>query len=383
MVIQEEDVEDRGGKRLDCSDIAKNHIQRGHDTVSCLRRLLQASGFLFSDQDVYDAVRLCGGGREDDMAQRPAVTNNLPSTAGDTISLDICYPWNSDRGYPRCVTIDRLARFISAKFAMRVDRECIIAEFLDGWAKWIGFPKRILVDAGSVFGGAMFADLPNAYGRTAISSPVGAPYQTGKVERIVQSLKKSFRAIHECNLPNLDHHSKLALSVLAHNATPCSGSNVSHATALTGRTEFLEELFSTPLIPHDNHHQSGAYQFFDRMNAIRSAQAAIIKYDASRDVQTCIRRNTHTGTLDVLRSDDLVDIWIPQKHRWRGAYRVLHDTGRNVILENQGKLLKRPKAWTRLRSRQEAASIPGALSSNADKVVSDNLRPMCNRFRII
>ena len=33
--------------------------------------------------------------------------------------------------------------------------------------------------------------------------------------------------------------------------------------------------------------------------------------------------------------------------------RVIHDTGRNVILENQGKLLKHPKAWARLRYRQE------------------------------
>ena len=165
-----------------------------------------------------------------------------------------------------------------------------------------------------------------------MSSPVGASYQTGKVERSVPSLKKSFRAIRDCNLLNIDHHAKLALSVLAHNVTPCSGSNISPVTSLTDRTEFLEELSNTPLIQHDNHHQRGTFRFFDRMNAIRSAQAAIIKHDSVRAVQTCIRRNTHAGFRDILQNDDLVDIWVPQKHRRRGTYKVLHDTGGNAIL---------------------------------------------------
>ena len=137
-------------KRLLGSDIAKIHRQLGHATVSCLRRLLQASGYLFPDQDIYDDIRLCGCGLDDDAVQRPAVSKHLPMTAGDTISMDICYPWNSDRGYPCCVTIDILTRFIPAKFVKKVDQVCIISEFLAGWVQWVGFPKRILVDAGSV-----------------------------------------------------------------------------------------------------------------------------------------------------------------------------------------------------------------------------------------
>ena len=366
----DEDLDPAPTKHLTAADIAKIHRQLGHATVAFLRRLLQASSYSFSNQDVYDAVRLFGCGREDDAVQRPAVSRHLPSAAGETISMDICYPWNRDRGYHCVILIDLLTRFVAAKFLRGVDQESIIGEFLSGWVQWIGFPKKILVDAGSVFAGSMFSDLSNAYGCVVIDSPVGASYQTGKVERSIQSTEKSFQAIRDFNLSDLDHHSKLALSVLAHNITPCSGATICPVAALTGRTEFLDELSQTPLIKTDHRLQTGSYRFFDRMQAVKFAQAAITQHDPSRAVQTCIRRNLQAGSSEAPQADDLVDIWIPQKHRWRGTYRVIQDTGRNVVLGNQGKLTKHPKAWTRLRDRQETTSVPVPASPSTDPIVT-------------
>ena len=181
------------------------------------------------------------------------------------------------------------------------------------------------------------------------------------------------RPIRGCNLLNLDRRSDLALTALSQNVTPRDGPNASHVTDLTGSAEFLEELSSAPLIQNDHHRQNGTYRFFDRMEAIHSAQADITKYGATRSGETCIRRNAQAGALDVLRTDDVVGIWIPQNRRRRGTHRVLHDTGGSVIVENQCKLLRRHKARGRIRIRQEAASTPVAVTQNADKVESDNV----------
>ena len=72
------------------------------------------------------------------------------------------------------------------------------------------------------------------------------------------------------------------------------------------------------------------------MQEVEFDQAAIIQHDAPRAVQTCMRRNLQTGSVGAIHAGDLVDIWISQERRRFGTYRVIRDTGRNVIIGNQG-----------------------------------------------
>ena len=175
----------------------------------------------------------------------------------------------------------------------------------------MGIRRRILADSGCLLGGALFSDLRNAYGSTVISSPLSASYLTGKVDRGIQHLKKSPEAIQGRDLLGVDHHSRLALSVLAYYVTPEAGSNASPITAIIGRSEFPEDRISTPPVKSDQNHPNGTFRFFARINSIRPAKYDLMQNGAAKPARACIRSKTHAGAREILRADDLIDIWRP------------------------------------------------------------------------
>ena len=165
----------------------------------------------------------------------------------------------------------------------------------------------------------------------------------------------------------MDHHTKLSLAVLAHNLTPPAGSTIAPITAVAGKTDLLESIIWTPLSPCDAKDKSPTFQYWRRFQLIRKAQQAIIQSDAKITLQLCLKRRLQVETQEFFTEGDQVDLFLPKKRRWDGTYKVLHDSGRNIIIENNGKVWKHPKCWARLRIRYEGVSGNEGRVETADK----------------
>ena len=92
--------------------------------------------------------------------------------------------------------------------------------FLKTWRHRIGPPKVIICDAGCQYEGPSRNHVSQMYGITAIPSPTGASYQTGKIERHIQLLIQAFIAVSSELGWNTDPDIRLSLAVLSHNI-PC------------------------------------------------------------------------------------------------------------------------------------------------------------------
>ena len=191
-----------------------------------------------------------------------------------------------------------------------------------------------------------------------ISAPVEGHFQVGKAERRIQIIKKSFEAITEQLGTTIDHHQRLALALIARNLTPTNGTNAAPITALTGRVNTLDDSQWAPLTKHDVQAETQQYTMWKRLGAIKFAQAAILRFDADRSIRLCLQRNLQVSANDCLKPNDEVDAWIPKKKRRAGAYRVLYDSGRNVVLEGNGVVFKHARNWCRLRQRSEVMVQP-------------------------
>ena len=101
-------------------------------------------------------------------------------------------------------------------------------------------------------------------------------------------------------------------AIMAHNDTPLSGVNIAPITALTGRTQIIDDLQRSPITKTDAYDTTtGALR--GRLGAVKSAQAAIMTYDSQRSLDLCLRRNLRTGETELLQGDDRVVIYLPDR----------------------------------------------------------------------
>ena len=177
---------------LSFEQVRKIHIQLGHASFHSLKRLILHAGKKTSEQIIYDVTRQCRCSKTDEQVQSPLVSKYLQTSVGTTVSLDVCYPWNRDRNYPCLVVVDSLSRYLAACFMPNLDAGSIIEYLLQRWIQWLGFPKFILVGAGTSFTGRSWSYFSNTFGCSILSAPPEAHYQIGRVERNLQSLKRSF-----------------------------------------------------------------------------------------------------------------------------------------------------------------------------------------------
>ena len=97
----------------------------------------------------------------------------------------------------------------------------------------IGIPRKIITDAGSNFEGSTWSNFSSVYGTVIIHAPVKGHYQVGMAERHIAIIEKSSESIQTHLHDSAGIHMKLALALMAHNATPTSGVNIAPITALT------------------------------------------------------------------------------------------------------------------------------------------------------
>ena len=344
-------------KPLTIDEITRIHVQLGHASFSCLKRLFSVGKRKASEQEIIDAIKGCRCKRMDDRVQHPISAKYVPEFPGHTVFLDIFYPRGKDRKYPCLMVTDALTRFCHGKFMRELHHENVIHILITSWIQWIGIPRKIITDAGSNFQGSMWNKFSSVYGTVIIHAPIKGHYQVGMAERHIAIIKKSFEAIQTHLQDSVDIHMKLSLAIMAHNATPTSGVNIAPITALTGRVQILDDLQWSPITKADAY-DSTTGNLWKRLEAVKAAQAAIMAFDAQRSLDLCLRRNRRTGETELLQEDDRVVIYLPDKKKWVGTYRVLYDTGRNVIVEGNNKAFKHAKPWVRLRERKEDLSSP-------------------------
>ena len=351
--------EESSAPALTDEEILRTHQQLGHATPITLERIFKLAKRRYSSQAILDSITRCGCKRLTDKIQRPLTNKHVAKYAGEVVFGDIFYPVNRNRNYPALILTDALTRFCSGALLESFCQESIIGCFTTHWIQWMGPPKKFIVDSGSQFHGDMWATLSNVLGFAVIVVPVGAHFSIGRAERRVQILEKSFQAICEAVDSTIDTSTKLAFSIMAYNMCPSAGASVSPMAALMGKESFLDSLTWTPLDKNPKGADAkDTFDWWSRLHAIQLAQAKILEFDAQRTLKLCIQRNAQVATDTILEEGDLVDIFVERIRRWQGTFRVIHDTGRSVLLENMGAIFKHPKAWVRLRVRTENTISP-------------------------
>ena len=249
------------------------------------------------------------------------MTKHIPEYAGHTIAIDVFYPIGGS--HPCILYIAALTRFADGMFLKDLSQENMITALTTTWAQWVGFPKRILCDAGLTCRGKLWDSLSSMYGIVIIPAPTEGHFQVGKAERQVQIVKKSSQAISDHLGGEASPTIRLALALLAHNLTPSSGTNLDPLTALTGRINTLSDVQWAPLSVADERGKTDQFSLRSRLESIGHAQAAILKFDANRSIRLCLKRNLQTTADEYLKPGDIADVWIPKRKRWQGVYRVL------------------------------------------------------------
>ena len=121
-------------------------------------------------------------------------------------------------------------------------------------------------------------------------------------------------------------------------------SSIYGVTALTGRTKFVDDMQWSPIIKFE----VDSLSWRTRLVTVKVAQGEIMLYGARRSLKLCIGRHRCSGSLHLYNEGDIVDVYTPKMEKWSGPYRILHDTGRNVIGGSNQRLFRHTKAWARL-----------------------------------
>ena len=90
-----------------------------------------------------------------------------------------------------------------------LDADAIIEYMIRCWLIWIGFPTYMLVGAGTSYAGKYRNYLSNTFGCAILESLPESHYQIGRIERDLQSSKRSFTDIQEIPKRVDDRRAKL------------------------------------------------------------------------------------------------------------------------------------------------------------------------------
>ena len=147
---------------------------------------------------------------------------------------------------------------------------------------------------------------------------------------------------------------------MAHNITPSPGSLVHPITALAGRPIVISPIQKSPVAypAHPNSYGSEEFMFRKR---IQTAQKRSDRYhDIRRKAHdfSSPSRELEMDSRPYYEEDDLIDIWTDRKKRRKGTSRAIFDTGRSVLIGNLGSISKHPKAWCRLRRKEQGVVSP-------------------------
>ena len=130
-----------GEKPFAIEEITRIHVQLGHASLSCLKRLFTVGKRKVSEQEIADATKGFRCKRMGDRAHRPISAKYIPEYPGRAIFLDIFYPMGNDRKYPCLMFADALTRFRHGEFTRDASRN-VIRILSISWIQWVEIPRK-------------------------------------------------------------------------------------------------------------------------------------------------------------------------------------------------------------------------------------------------
>ena len=166
----------------------KLHRQLGHASFSSLPRLIKLAKRTCPGQRIIDASKRCSRRRIDASTQRPFENKYFPAAVVGVIFADVFYHVQKSHSYPAAVFCDSVTLFCAGSLLKDVSHSTLESSFLQNWIRWLGPPKKLIVDSGSHCVGKQWSVLSNTFGFAVVVVPVKSHHSAGKAEWLIQTL---------------------------------------------------------------------------------------------------------------------------------------------------------------------------------------------------
>ena len=127
----------------------------------------------------------------------------------------------------------------------------------------------------------------------------------------------------------------LALTVLARNLSPSPNHGMYPLQVVTGRGDCVERLclIHPPSNPHaESMEEKVTVNLRNRVRTLMELRQTVIRQENDQTLKLAMSKNLRSGASKVLQHGQKVQIWLPEKKRWKGTYRFIFDSGRNCYL---------------------------------------------------
>ena len=175
----------------------------------------------------------------------PKIPGWVARLNGEIVGVDVSYPfvgakegiagWN----YLALLIVDCVASFAISSLIVDTKETTLIGILINDWARPVGKPRWITMDAGSpAMFGADWDGFGYAYVIQLIHAPRSIPYQNGLAERAARSLRAGIRVILTEN-GTRPSQKVLAHAVMARTHLPNTVSGIPPELEMTGRSDLL------------------------------------------------------------------------------------------------------------------------------------------------
>ena len=204
------------------------------------------------------------------------------------------------------------------------------AVFANDWVRFVGKPRRIIMDAGPPgLIGHECDKLSHVFCWRIIAAPPRAPNQNGMLERSFRNLKIAAHAIM-ADQTMVPCQQVLTLASIARNRAPHSVTGIPPALAMTGRADLLDGASST-IFDHDPTSDDILAKQQNSMGNISNARNDAIVSPARQALKTCAARQLPDRSRNFYPVGSTVQI--ADRGHWKGSYRVIAQASGNLILE--------------------------------------------------
>ena len=166
-----------------------------------------------------------------------------------------------------------------------------------------------------------------------ILAPTRSAHQIGLAERHVRIIKMSYNALWRANTENSTTQQILALSCIAKNSTPLSGSNMSPNRLTIGKDDLMQRYAHVqPPIRWGTESSLGAQQY-RRLTSLVNLRSDMLRWGAQFVTRVALTKSLRKGANQVLKINQPVQVWSSLK-RWGKRFQI---GGGNRTKRNPGK----------------------------------------------
>ena len=322
-------AENEQSEELSASDLAKLRVQFGHA----------------------DTNTICPCNRSSGPGELPVVSRYLCEYPGQMLAMDTFFPHpTTSQEFTALIITDRFSKFVRARFLPNGRPGQYVKNLDEHWAIMFGFPKRILADRATSFGGPLWQSVCHAFDIELISAPTRAAHQIGLAERHVRIIKMSYNSSRCANKDNWNRQQILSFACIAKNATPSSGNNMSPNMIATGEDDLTNRYANVQHPTAWGTDNSIAAQQFRHLSSLMNLRAEIPKWDARFMTRIALTKSLRKGAHQKFEINRPVQVWSSIKRIWGNGFRLVAETGRNGIVERGQRLIKIPLICIRHKS---------------------------------